>query len=212
MSEEFLEEWDWESGSPTGRKVERRLSHRSGIPHEGVHLWIVSLIAGVPHVLLQRRAASKALFPGYLDITVGGHVPFGLGSGKIQKEAEEELGIVPDEESLVDLGYFRYEERTPEFDLFHREFQHVYLLRDDRPLSAYRFCDGEVDAVAAVPIVSFRGILSGDDSCQGYVYDGAGTAGRMIGREEFHPLFFTGPMDQYLEAVIAAAERLFDFE
>ena len=149
MSEEFLEEWDWESGRPTGRKVERRFSHRSGIPHEGVHLWIVSRIGGVPHILLQRRAASKALFPGYFDITVGGHVPFGLGSGKIQKEAEEELGIIPDDASLVDLGYFRYEERTPEFDLFHREFQHVYLLRDDRPLSAYRFCDGEVDAVAA---------------------------------------------------------------
>ena len=77
MSEEFLEEWDWESGRPTGRKVERRLSHRAGIPHEGVHLWIVSLFEGVPHILLQRRAASKALFPGYFDITVGGHVVFG---------------------------------------------------------------------------------------------------------------------------------------
>jgi isopentenyldiphosphate isomerase len=209
VSEEFLEEWDWESGKPTGRKVERTLSHRTGVPHEGVHLWIVSLFDGVPHILLQRRAATKALFPGYLDITVGGHVPFGLEGGKITKEAEEELGITPDEASLSDLGYFRYEERTPEFNLFHREFQHVYLLRDDRLLSGYRFCDGEVDALAAVPISSFRGILAGDLSCEGLVYDGTRTIRRLLTRREFHPLFFTGPMSRCVAAVLRAADGLF---
>jgi isopentenyldiphosphate isomerase len=208
--EEYLEEWDWDSGKPTGRKVLRTLAHRYGIPHEGVHLWIISVWDGKPFILLQRRAASKALFPGFLDITVGGHVPFGMSEGKIEKEAVEELGLSLEGLDPVDLGYFRYEERTPDADLYHREFQHVWLLRDDRPLDRYRFNDGEVDMLAAVPLGGFRGILSGAASCEGYLFDGSKVFVSDIARDAFHPLFFTGPMAPCIESVLTGADRLLD--
>jgi isopentenyldiphosphate isomerase len=208
LSEEYLEEWDWEAGCPTGRAISRTAAHRKGIAHEGVHLWIVSFVGGVRHVVLQRRSLSKTLFPGYLDITVGGHVPFGTSEGKIEKEAEEELGLELDSSKLLDLGYFRYEEITPEFDLFHREFQHLWLLHDDRPLSDYRFNDGEVDAVVSVPLTSFRAVLKGSQFCEGLFYGGEQIAARTIFREEFHPLFFSGPMNSYFEKLLYEMERV----
>lgn len=206
MSEEYLEEWDWTTGNPTGRRVLRTMAHREGIPHEGVHLWIISVIDKTVHLLFQRRAATKAQYPGYLDITVGGHVPFGLKDGKIEKEAFEELGLELELPALTDLGWFRYEEEVPERDLYHREFQHVWLLRDDRPLDGYRFNDGEVDALAAVPLPAFKEILKGKDSCPGIFFDGKTVMSRQFLRDEFHPLFFTGKMDGYLSGVIAKIE------
>ena len=92
---EMLEEWDWEAARPTGRAVRRRDAHRDGIPHEGVHLWVVRTAGGLPEVLFQRRAHGKEMYPDCLDITVGGHVPFGVHENKIQKESMEEIGLNP---------------------------------------------------------------------------------------------------------------------
>lgn len=122
-NKELLEAWDWETGIPTGLPVARGESYKKGIAHEGVHLWIIR--SGTPpyEILFQQRSPHKELFPGCLDITVGGHVPFGLQGNKIQKEAMEELGISPCDADMTDLGYIRYEEITDEY--LHREFQHV---------------------------------------------------------------------------------------
>jgi isopentenyldiphosphate isomerase len=140
LTEEILEEWSWEKAVPTGRPVPRGKAHKEGIAHEGVHLWVIKKSAGKTGILFQRRAGHKESYPDYLDITVGGHVPFGKNEGKIQKEASEEIGISPPDSELFDLGYFRYEETTDK--MFHREFQRVYLHLDGRPLEAYVFNDG----------------------------------------------------------------------
>lgn len=207
MAVEMVEEWDWETGRPTGRAVERDEAHRTGIPHEGVHLWIISLIDDIPYILLQRRAMSKQFYPGYLDITVGGHVVFGQKEDKLEKEAYEELGIIPPKEDLIDLGYFRYEETIPEFSLDHREFQRIWLLFDNRPLDSYRFNDGEVDALAAVVLGEFRETLATESPASGYLYDGITVTEKTFNYDAFHPLFFKGPMVDYMRFLFEQIDR-----
>jgi isopentenyldiphosphate isomerase len=208
MADERVEAWDWATGKPAGRAVSRAEAHRTGIPHEGVHLWIISMIDGTAHMLLQRRAPGKEFYPGYLDITVGGHVVFGQKENKLSKEAEEELGIIPSEKDIIDLGFFRYEETIPEFSLIHREFQHIWLLFDNRPLDAYHFNDGEVDALAAISYPAFRDIITGGNRCGGYLYDGVSIDKREFIRDEFHPLFFTAPMTGYLRYLTGRIDSL----
>jgi len=204
--DELLEEWDWETARPTGRMVARGRAHREGVAHEGVHLWIVRAGSGTTEALFQQRARHKEQYPDCLDITVGGHVLYGQVEGKIQKESSEEIGVSPPDESLSDLGYYRYEERTQ--GLFHREFQRVYLLRDERPLSAYRFADGEVTGIYAVPLKNLKRLLREDFSFGIEGFDGRASVRRVVGRPDFHPLLFAPSMAPYMEVLLRAMDEL----
>lgn len=207
MTEELLEIWDWETGRPTGKSVPRSRSHREGVPHEGVHLWLYEPSAEGVRIILQRRALSKDLFPGYLDISVGGHVPFGYAGNPVAKEAMEELGIVVGPAALTDLGYFRYEEDVPAMNLRHREFQHVWIAASPVPLDGFRFNDGEVDAVCSLRLDDFERILAGAPGADAWYSTGKGILERFVARDEFHPLFFTGAMDAAIRAVIGAIRK-----
>lgn len=209
MAEEMLEIWDWQTGRPTGEAVPRNQAHLEGIPHEGVHLWVVRFCDNEPQVLFQKRALFKDSYPGYLDITVGGHVPFGLRNGKILKETEEEIGIRPAMDSLVDLGCFRYEEHE-EKGRYHREFQHVYLLRDDRDLDRYNFNDGEVSAICAVPLDKLTRLMRENIFFKVFLYNGTATGEETLGRNNFHPLLFADSMNEYMKVVLQAAGELID--
>jgi isopentenyldiphosphate isomerase len=206
--EEFLEIWDWETGCPTGKSVERKFAHDNGIAHEGVHLWIMRTENNICEILFQKRAENKDQFPGYLDITVGGHVPFGLAENKIQKEAFEEIGIMPDNEKMIDLGFYRYEEKLE--NLFHREFQHIYLLHDNRKLSEYKFNDGEVSAILSIKLADFEKILIEDIVIQAEIFDGEKTYKTTIGKDDIHPLLFAPSMEEYTRIVIDAVKKEFD--
>jgi isopentenyldiphosphate isomerase len=206
-NEEMLEEWDWETVRPTGRAVPRKNAHLEGIPHEGVHLWVVRRREGRAELLFQKRAFFKESYPDCLDITVGGHVPFGLTENKVQKEAFEEIGLVPEEKDLLDLGFGRYEQRE-ERGRFHREIQHVYMIRDDRPLTGYSFTDGEVTALAAVPLDELEALFYGAVECRGRFYDGGTEEDRIISRDDFHPLLFAPSMGEYMKIILRAAREL----
>jgi isopentenyldiphosphate isomerase len=203
--DEMIEEWDWECARPTGRPVSRKAAHRKGIAHEGVHLWILRTSAGGPEILFQHRARSKELYPDCLDITVGGHVVFGHNDQKIQKESFEEIGIRPADADLIDLGYYRYEEHAD--GLFHREFQRVYLLRDERPLDGYIFSDGEVEGIFAVPLDILKDLMSRDISFEIEGYTGGRAVRRTVARKDFHPLLFAPPMKVYMDVVFQAAHE-----
>jgi isopentenyldiphosphate isomerase len=204
---EILEVWDWEHGLPTGEAVPREIAHREGVPHEAVHLWIVRDLAREPGLLFQRRASHKDTYPDCLDITVGGHVPYGFTGDKLAKETREEIGIEVPKRERIDLGWFRFEER--EEGLFQREFQRVYLLNDERPLDGYRFNDGEVVGVFAVRLRDLEGVMRGDGkpfAAEGYA--GGSMTRTLLGRGDFHPLLFSPSMERYMEVVISAAREL----
>lgn len=203
---ELLEAWDWETGKPTGISISRGDSYRFGIPHEGVHLWIARKADPDIEILFQHRAKSKALYPDCLDITVGGHVTYGLASGKISKEAFEEIGITVNDPDLADMGLYRFEDKTAIYH--HREFQHVYLLADDRPLDSYRFNDGEVSGIYAVPSVFLESLLLKDGSLAVSGFDGSALVERTVSRKDFHPMLFDRRMALYMSAVIDGLREL----
>jgi len=203
--DEMIEEWDWERAQPTGRPVSRKAAHRGGIAHEGVHLWIMRTPASGPEILFQHRARTKELYPDCLDITVGGHVVYGHDDRKIQKESFEEIGIRPPDADLIDLGYYRYEEHAD--GLFHREFQRVYLLHDDRPLDGYVFRDGEVEGIFAVPLPTLEEIMSRDLTFEIEGFTGGRSVRRTVTRKDFHPLLFAPPMKVYMDVVFRAAHE-----
>jgi isopentenyldiphosphate isomerase len=208
-NKELLEAWDWETGKPTGVSITRGDSYRTGTPHEGVHLWIARRTGDDVELLFQHRAKNKALYPDCLDITVGGHVTYGqddADKGKIRKEAMEEIGLDIDESSLVDIGYSRFEERTDFYH--HREFQHVYLLADQRPLDAYKFNDGEVIGLYAVPSRFLESLLTGDGSLSVEGFDGIKIFRKNISRKDFHPMIFDERMNLYMSIVIEGAREL----
>lgn len=203
---EMLEIWDWESGKPSGTGITRGESYRTGTPHEGVHLWIVRDAGSDIEILFQHRAKSKAMYPDCLDITVGGHVPFGIQGSKIGKEAMEEIGIAVNESELIDLGYSRFEEKTEAYH--HREFQHVYLLKDQRPLDGYTFNDGEVIGIYGVPSRFLESILVADSSISVEGFDGGSIIYRTVSRRDFHPMLFDSRMKEYMSVVIKGAREL----
>ncbi len=205
-SKEIIEEWDWETGKPSGRGILRGESYRRGIPHEGVHLWIIRSVGGKTEILFQHRSKDKALYPDTLDITVGGHVPFGLKGSKIQKEAMEEIGISPDESELVDLGYIRFEEKTESYH--HREFQHVYLMADPGELDQYRFNDGEVIGIYSVPADFVESLFYNDSNLKVNGFDGTSLVVRTVSRMDFHPLLFSAVMKNYMDIVLKGAREL----
>lgn len=208
IKEELLEIWDWETGLPTGKPVERKYAHDNGIAHEGVHLWIIRTENNICEILFQKRAENKEQFPGFLDITVGGHVPFGLTENKIQKEAFEEIGIIPENNKMIDLGFYRYEEILD--NLFHREFQHIYLLHDNRKLSEYKFNDGEVSSICSITLADFEKILIEDEIIPAEMFDGKKTSKTTIKRDDIHPLLFAPSMEEYIRIVIDAVKKEFN--
>lgn len=205
---EVIEIWDWADAEPTGRSVLRGYAHRNGIAHEGVHLWIIRPADSGCDVLFQERAPDKEQFPDCLDITVGGHVPFGTVENKVQKESMEEIGISPADGEMIDLGYFRYEEKTE--TLFHREFQKVYLYASRRELSGYSFIDGEVSGIYAVPLTKLETLMLEDISFHIEGFNGVDIVHRVVSRKDFHPLLFSRSMDLYMKVLLKAVHELIE--
>lgn len=205
-AQEILEIWDWDNGLPTGKPIPRGAAHQNGTPHEAVHLWIVRNTRRIPEILFQHRAPHKKIYPDCLDITVGGHVPYGFRGNKIAKEAYEEIGIDPNMKKIVDLGWCRYEEKNSDF--FQREFLHVYILLDNRELNQYCFKDGEVTGIYAVPIADIKSIMLSDESFNIYGFTADGLVQKTMTKKNFHPQLFDVSMDAYMKVVMKAAEEL----
>ena len=207
-NKELIEEWDWEKAVPTGRAIARGKAHMEGIAHEGVHLWVIRTSGGAPELLFQHRAKHKDTYPDCLDITVGGHVPFGKTDNKIQKESFEEIGISPADSDMADLGYYRYEEKAG--GLFHREFQRVYLYVDNRPLDKYSFTDDEVIGICAALLSDIEILLRENIAIPAEVYNGKKTIKKIVGRNDFHPLLFSPVMAEYMNVMIKGTKEIFN--
>lgn len=132
--------------------------HRDGDWHAALHIWVGGLDdGGRPFVLLQRRSQTKDTWPGALDVAVGGHVRAGESLTDTVREAEEEIGLQAEVESLVLLGR-RFAHAT---DLPDNEVQQAFALRSDHPLEWYRLHPEEVDAVVQVPLDDALALFEG---------------------------------------------------
>ena len=193
-----------EAGEPTGEVVWKSEAHRRGLWHRCIHCWIFGVDAGTaePYLLVQRRAATKDTWPGYLDLTVGGHLAAGEEPLDGLREVEEELGLRVDPERLVPLGMRRTEQEIPEG--LDREFQDVFLVRDDTPPGDLRLQREEVEAVLDIGLDDAEALgAAGSAPARGY-RDGEASEIRVRVAD------FVPNTDDYLRRVAVAARAALD--
>jgi isopentenyldiphosphate isomerase len=152
--DEILDVFD-ERGRLLGTK-RRADVHRDGDWHLAFHLWVVAP-AGV---LLQRRARDKSSWPGFLDASAAGHLLAGESIRDGLREVEEELGAAYVFDDLVHLGVHRVADPERSATV-NRELQHVFAIRDDRPLTAWRDFDRvELDGLVLIGHDGFAAVAA----------------------------------------------------
>jgi isopentenyldiphosphate isomerase len=186
-------------GRPTGEVVYKGEAHRRGLFHRCFHCWIAGQDAAGPYLLVQRRAAAKDTWPGYLDVTAAGHLQSGeepvMGG---LRELEEELGLRVDPGRLVPLGTRRIEQEIPQG--CDREFHDVFLLLDGTPPQDLRLQEGEVEAVLRVGLGDVETLGAGVSARE---YARGGTSDTRVSLADFVP-----NEDDYLRRVAGAARRV----
>jgi isopentenyl-diphosphate delta-isomerase type 1 len=80
----------------------RREVHDQGLMHRSVHVFVLN---PENRLYIQRRALDKDTFPGAHDSSAAGHVDAGEDYHTCAaRELEEELGLTPDPDHLVQVG------------------------------------------------------------------------------------------------------------
>jgi isopentenyldiphosphate isomerase len=204
MDDELLDVFD-ERGWHLGIKP-RADVHRDGDWHLSFHLWVV----GPDGVLFQRRARDKASWPGYLDASAAGHLIAGEAVRDGLREADEELGAAYAFDDLESLGVHRVDE-TEHSGLVNRELQHVFAVRDERPLDAWGDFDRvELDGLVRVGHDGFlelaRALDNGDGDADdlavpGRAWDGSAVSDVQVTPREVVPT-------PYLAQIAPALRRL----
>ncbi len=198
--DELLDVLD-EFGRPTGEVAWKSEAHREGLWHRCFHCWVYGAHGGEPYLLVQRRAAKKDTWPGYLDVTAAGHLQSGeepLDGGL--RELEEELGLKVDPATLLPLGTRRIEQEIP--GGCDREFHEVFLLFDLTPPGDLRLQEGEVEAVLRIGLHDAE-VLGDRASVRAVEYaDGEASATRARLSD------FVPNTDDYLRRVAGAARRI----
>ena len=193
-------------GTPTGLVKPRAAIHRDGDWHRALHVWVVAVnAAGTACLLFQRRSPHKDTWPLRLDATVGGHYRAGETLTETLREIDEELGINPDGLVLRPLGV-RVGANEAQPGIIDREIQDVFLLRDYRPLEAYRPNPAELAALVQFPLATLIPALAGEtDALRGLaIAPGAAHAEPLtVGMDAFIPT-----VDQYYLRVAIAAQSV----
>lgn len=140
---------------------ERVAAHQQGLWHQTFHCWIVAKRNERNYVVLQLRSPTKRNYPNMLDITAAGHLDSGESPEDGVRELEEELGVRVTADNLVSLG-IKHDIMDEPNGVRNREFSHVYLLRDDRPLSGYHLQESEVSGLVEMEINEGLRLFSGE--------------------------------------------------
>jgi isopentenyldiphosphate isomerase len=188
-----------ESGLPTGQVVPKSEAHRLGLWHRCFHCWICGSDPGGSYLLLQRRAATKDTWPGYLDVTAAGHLAAGEKTLDGLREVEEELGLGIKPERLVPLGTGRVEQEIP--GGCDRELHEVFLVFDVTPPGDLRLQKVEVEAVFRLDLDDVEALYE-NGSAPAREYAEGRTSATRIHLAEFVPI-----EEGYLRRVAAAARR-----
>ncbi len=128
---------------PRSRMRAENLRHRSVA---------VVIITSDGRLVVQRRAGTKDLYPGWWDIGAGGVVTAGEHrTASARRELHEELGIETAALTFVGVGHHD--------DDHSREICHIYTAVHDGP---FHPVDGEVAEIRTVTPVEFAQLLSAE--------------------------------------------------
>lgn len=132
-----------EHGEYIGEVASRELAHAKGLWHKAV---VVFIINSKQEILLQKRSATKKLWPNLWDITAGGHVLSGeFGYQAAIREAKEEIGITI---SLADLTFIGSTiSHVVKGDMIDNHFNEFYIVHQDVDLESIILQEEEVQDV-----------------------------------------------------------------
>ncbi len=190
-----------EAGRPTGEVAPKSEAHRLGLWHRCFHCWISGSDAEGSYLLVQRRAANKDTWPGYLDVTAAGHLAAGEETLDGLREVEEELGLRVEPERLVSLGTRRVEHEIPAGR--DREFHEVFLLLDSTPPAELRLQAEEVASVLRVDLDDVEALYEAKSAPAREYAAGRRSAAARISLADFVP-----HDDEHLRRVARAARRV----
>jgi len=197
--EELLDILD-HAGRPTGEVAPKSEAHRLGLWHRCFHCWISGSDPEGAYLLVQRRAAGKDTWPGYLDVTAAGHLAAGEEPLNGLREVEEELGLRVEPGRLVPLGTRRVEQEIP--GGLDRELHDVFLLLDPTPPGDLRLQAEEVASVLRVDLDAVEDLYEAG-TAPAREYKGTETVDTHISLVDFVP-----HDDEHLSRVAAAARRV----
>lgn len=147
---EMIDIYD-ELGQKCGKIEEKYETHRKGLIHKGICVWIVN---SNDEILLQTRN-SQVMFPNMMDISFSGHIQAGETSLEAAiREGKEELGIDLEIDKLQYL--FSCREYGEVDGYIENEIDDVFLYRTDILLEEYSFYDNEVKEVSYVSLEKFK--------------------------------------------------------
>lgn len=114
-------------GCYTGKTATRDECHRAGHWHKAVAIFIIN---SQGQVLLQKRSASKKLWPDMWDVSAGGHVLAGeFGFQAAIRECQEELGLSLTPSDLTFIGATSSTNRSG--DIINNHFNEYYIVHQD---------------------------------------------------------------------------------
>ncbi len=132
-----------ENGNFTGEVKSREKVHLEGDWHRTVHCWVLN---EKRELLLQLRGPNQEANPNMWDTSCAGHISAGEDVGtSVERELEEELGVIASSASLIHLGTCKGEFKSGE--VMDREFSEIFLLRDISKSYNFKLCEKEVSAV-----------------------------------------------------------------
>lgn len=151
-----------ETGEPTGIIKTRAHVHRDGDWHRAIHVWFYGIDADGGFVLLNQRGRFKDTWPLALDATVGGHLGAGESVEDAFREVREEIGVSVDPRRYEHLFQRARSSEGLIPGIVDRELQEIFLLRDDRPLTAYAPNPAELEGLVQVSLAVAGPLFRGD--------------------------------------------------
>ena len=151
-------------GDVTGIVKTRAQVHRDGDWHRAIHVWFYGVDSQGGFLLMNQRGQFKDTWPLALDATVGGHLGAGETVEDAFREVREEIGV------SIDPGRFEHLFRRARSSdglvpgILDRELQEIYLVRDDRPLTAYTPNPAELEGLVKVSLAAAGPLFRGEAS------------------------------------------------
>ena len=132
-----------ERGEYTWKIEAREKCHKDGLWHKAVVGFIIN---SKDQVLLQKRSATKKLWPNTWDVSAGGHVLAGeFGYEALIRECKEELNIKLKKEDLTFIG--ATSSSNEKGDIINNHYNEDYIIRKDIDLSTIKLQKEEVSDV-----------------------------------------------------------------
>lgn len=155
-----------QNGIPTGVSVPKSEIHKKGHLHNTAHVWCYT---SEGYILLQQRAASKAICPLLWDVSVAGHVDAGETVEQAAiRESKEEIGINISEEQLQKIGVFECIQSYTN-GIIDNEFHNTFIVKIDVNIKDLSPQEDEVEALKFVSLSEFEALLNNSENNSHFV-------------------------------------------